>query len=299
MIRVNRWAFAMALLLAPMPALAFGTIHGLGQDAEHERITRKALAQSGIEARTLDELAGKRGTFGAVGAPDRPDRGLMSVSAAHCDNGDWLDTPGYPRTQPEAEAVLESCRAFIFVSMEEAVNRAAELVGPDLTINAAATAMPCDFNGQATGKCGVLEAAGMAFHASQDFYSHSNWVDPVAGGKGRAGPPGLGQATPAGWLDQAWPDERMPQGLISGCYAGFPETLYCQGRVRHATLNKDGARSPRGAGGVYRRAMDVAADDTKARWTWFLARLGEVYGPERGRRMACVIRRDDPARCGA
>jgi hypothetical protein len=43
--------------------------------------------------------------------------------------------------------------------------------------------------------------------------------------------------------------------------------------------------------------MDVAADDTKARWTWFIARLGEVYGPERGRRMACVIRRDDPTRC--
>ena len=297
MITVNRWGLAAALLLAPLPALAFGTIHGLGQDAEHERITRQGLAQSGLEPRTLGELAGKTGTFGAVGAPDRPDRGLMSTSAAHCDNGDWLDTPGYPRTRAEAEAVLESCRAFIFVSMEEAVNRAAELVGPDLTINIAATVMPCAFNGHATGKCGVLEAVGMAFHASQDFYSHSNWVDPVVVGKGRPGPPGLGQATPAGWLDQAWPDERMPQGLISGCYAGFPAPLYCQGRVKHATLNMYGARSPRGAGGVYRRAMAVAGDDTKGRWTWFLARLGEVYGPERGRRMACLIRRDDPARC--
>ncbi|MBL9096483.1 MAG: hypothetical protein JNK07_06100, partial [Alphaproteobacteria bacterium] len=32
-----------AFLLTSGAALAFGTIHGLGQDAEHERITRHAF----------------------------------------------------------------------------------------------------------------------------------------------------------------------------------------------------------------------------------------------------------------
>ena len=96
MIRISRGMFAAAaLLMGPLPALAFGTINGLGQNAEHERITRQGLASFRLGALTLDELAGKKGTFGAVGAPDRPDRGLMSVSAAHCDNGDWLESPGY------------------------------------------------------------------------------------------------------------------------------------------------------------------------------------------------------------
>jgi hypothetical protein len=60
-------ALALALTLAAVAqAGAFGTIRSLGQDAEHERITRRALAcppgapsdNSCFEAMTLDELAG-------------------------------------------------------------------------------------------------------------------------------------------------------------------------------------------------------------------------------------------------
>ena len=69
---------AGALLLAAAPAAqAFGTINGLGQNAEHEKITRLALRCGGslsdrdcFGPRTLDVLAGKRGTFGMVGGPD-------------------------------------------------------------------------------------------------------------------------------------------------------------------------------------------------------------------------------------
>ena len=54
------------------PALAFGTYNSpsiLGQQAEHERITR-VLANNGFEPKTLDLLAGTSGKLGAVGAPD-------------------------------------------------------------------------------------------------------------------------------------------------------------------------------------------------------------------------------------
>lgn len=296
------WLLAGAmLLLAPIQAQAFGTIHGLGQDAEHERITRQGLAQYGLAPATMDELAGRRGTFGAVGAPDRPNRGLMSASEAHCDNGDWLDTPGYPRSREEAQAVLESCRAWIFEHMEQAVREAAALVTPDLVVNEDETGLYCRFDGDdRTGKCAVLDELGLALHASQDFYSHSNWVDPLR----RAGlrlddPPGLGQAAPTDWLDMSRADDRYPEGLISGCYEGFPESRHCEGRVKHATLNKDGKGSSRGRGGVYRLAMAVAAEDTRARWAWFEHRLVEVYGRTRGGRMACVIKSDDPKVCRA
>jgi len=61
------------------PASGFGTIDGAGQHAEHECITRAALAcPPGIESNgecseqdSLDQFAGRTGTFGAIGAPDR------------------------------------------------------------------------------------------------------------------------------------------------------------------------------------------------------------------------------------
>ncbi|KAK3208411.1 hypothetical protein GRF29_77g616637 [Pseudopithomyces chartarum] len=89
-------------LLVPLvllsPALAghhFGTINLLGQNSEHERITRAALACNGpwspsgscFESLSLDQLAGKDGTFGAVGAPDVP---LPFGAEAHCDDADFL-----------------------------------------------------------------------------------------------------------------------------------------------------------------------------------------------------------------
>lgn len=297
------WVVACVLaLLAPVQAQAFGTIHSLGQNAEHERITRQGLGPLGFGPLTLDELAGKKGAFGAVGAPDRPNRGLMSVSEAHCDNGDWLGVPGYPRSREDAQKVLEGCRAYIFARMEEAVADAGALVAPgDLAIDLAQASITpgCRYNGRKTrAKCDALEQLGMAFHAAQDFYSHSNWVDP----RRRAGsrfddPPGMGQTVPTYWLDQSLADDGFPDGLISGCYEGFPESRHCEGRAKHATLNKDTEGSPRGADGVYRLAMDVAAEDTNLRWIWFETRLVQVYGMQRGSRIACVIRTDDPLRC--
>ena len=80
---VKRLAVALWLGAAlSAPAAAFGTIDGLGQHTEHEEITRAALVRAGLDRETLDSLAGRKGTFGAVGAPDRPDRGLLGEAAA-------------------------------------------------------------------------------------------------------------------------------------------------------------------------------------------------------------------------
>src|SRR5438034_9693398 len=84
-LRAPAWLSVLVLLLSGLvvpvitapAAHAFGTINGLGQRAEHERITRAALAcppgvksdGSCFEPRSIDQLAGHSGTFGGVGAP--------------------------------------------------------------------------------------------------------------------------------------------------------------------------------------------------------------------------------------
>lgn len=309
----------MAALVAALIALssgearAFGTTHSLGQDGEHERITRIALSDFG--PRTLDELAGKRGTFGAVGAPDNPLRGLMSNHAAHCDGGDFLAepaaSPGYPQTEAEAQAILTECRDWIVRWLDEAVRAAAPLAASDVSREAA---LSCRFRGEPTrAKCAVIEHIGVALHAAQDFYSHSNWVDQPAGGAISAGnPPGLGQSGRAPWLDPRGGAE-FPQGLISGCYEGYPERFHCRydgaARVRHSALNKDtgpiGASGATGPGttprgeinGNFERAVAAAIEDTRDKWLYFQERVIAVYGEEAGARIICVVRSDDARAC--
>lgn len=305
-------ALVAAGLALSSPAAAFGTTNAFGQSAEHEKITRLALAGQGFQPRSLDMLAGKTGTFGAVGAPDRPDRGLLSHAPAHCDGGDHLDVAGYPQGKAAAMAALAACRAWIFGQTEAAVREAGALLGADGRIDDSEipTHVPCVFNGRpGRAKCNLLESLGLAFHAAQDFYAHTNWSDiPAAGPITLENPPGLGQARPAGWID---PRRRaaFPAGLISGCYEGIPEALHCKGRVRHRDLNKDTGRidlrrgtigagtTPRGAvNGNFARAVTAAVDDTRARWAHFEDRVLETYGAGPGGRILCAIRHDDPAR---
>ncbi len=159
--------------------------------------------------------------------------------------------------------------------------------------------------------CNVLENLGLAFHAAQDFYAHTNWVDqPAAGPIGLANPPGLGNSGPAPWLD---PGQRTapPAGLMSGCFDGIPEKLHCSGHVRHADLNKDtGPIDPRtGRAGVgtskrgavqgnFARAVAAAVADTRAKWAWFEARVMVTYGKTRGAAIVCAVRNDDQGVCG-
>jgi len=287
-------AAAIVAVGAPQ-ALAFGTIRSLGQNAEHERITRQGLAVFGFGPDSLSQLAGANGTFGAVGAPDNPTRGLMSSKAAHCDGGDFFATAGYPQTQAAAQATLTSCRTYIYDNINAAVTDAAGLVKPNLQLDSTSIFGGCSFNGvKGRAKCNVFEDMGMAFHAAQDFYSHSNWVDTPRAAPTIADPQGLNQTVPAPWLAPA--GAAFPGGLVSGCYDGFPEALYCGGRIKHAVLNKDTTSTSRGLP-AYNLAMTVAAQDTQDKWTYLESRLVAVYGAPRGNKMICVLRSDNPGSC--
>jgi hypothetical protein len=282
------------LALAPQ-ALAFGTIRSFGQNAEHERITRKAMEGAGFGGATLDLLAGKNGTFGAVGAPDRPGRDLITVSQAHCDDGDWFNKSGYAQSLTQANDALRACRTLMYQNLDQALAHAGDLVRPDLSYGDTTTGSDCPFDGKkGSPKCRVLEYFGLALHASQDFYSHSNWVDAPRARPTVEDPQGLNNNGPADWLGPAQP-QAVPAGLITGCY-GFPEWANCGGRVKHAYLNKDTASTSRGG---YDKAMRVAAEDTRAKWDQFSANVRKRYGDARGNKILCVIRSDRPREsCG-
>ncbi len=309
---------AIGLGLAGMAgpaALAFGTTHSLGQNAEHERITRHALAcpaagRDCFQPASLDELAGARLSFGAVGAPDRGD--LIFQHKAHCDSGDHLDIPGYAHSAADARANLDSCRDWAELNLGKAVVDAGRLVGADGRLKASQIGMPCVFLGRIGGraKCDVLQDFGLTLHVSQDFYAHTNWVDrpdpalPV----GPANPPGLGRSGPAPWISLRGPATAPPPGLISGCFVALPETRFCNegpgGRVKHAALNKDeGVIDPAVGGGAtvrgrlndnFRRAVLAAIDDTADKWALLRERLTRTYGAARGALMACAISHDRP-----
>jgi hypothetical protein len=219
----------------------------------------------------------------------------MGSKAAHCDGGDWFDTPGYAQSAATAQSILTSCRAYILDNITAAVNDAGDLVKPDLQIDGAGIHGGCAFNGvKGRAKCDVLEDLGMAFHAAQDFYAHSNWIDTPRERPTITDPQGLNQGAPAAWLSPA--GAPFPMGLISGCYDGFPEALHCGGRIRHAVLNKDTAGSARGRA-AYDKAMAVAAQDTRAKWAYFESQLVVRYGAPRGAKMLCALKSDTPGRC--
>jgi len=312
-----------ATILAPS-AFSFGTVRILGQNAEHERITRRALACAAEEAsdecfqrQGLSDLAGGSGTFGAVGIPDR---GKMVFQAqAHCDGGDYLAVEAYPQTAEEAQRALERCRSWMLQQLSEAVTAAAPLVDSQGQIDLRQVAKaPCNFVGQVRGraKCNVLERFGILLHAAQDFYSHSNWndADDASVAVGPQNPPGLKQPGRSNWLDLRAAAPQFPAGLITGCFetgSAASEEAFCNygpdgetPRIKHLALNKDTGKidpaigpgtTRRGAvNDNFKRAVEAAISDTKDKWLTLRERLIETYGGQKGRKMICAITRDHP-----
>jgi hypothetical protein len=120
--------------ILPTPTIAkelFGTVNGLGQHSEHEKITRAALQCTGtwngdcFEKVSMDQLSGKSGSFGAVGSPDFPP---AFGAEAHCDDADFLNITGYPQTRAAATTKLQNCVAFMMNSFKDAVNDAVYLL---------------------------------------------------------------------------------------------------------------------------------------------------------------------------
>jgi hypothetical protein len=311
-------ALGLSLALASQ-ASGFGTIAGLGQNREHERITRHSLECGGplgavcFQSASLDEIAGKVGTWGAVGAPDNPARGLVLSSVAHCDNADYYATAGYPQTQAAAQAQLEACRRGMNANLDAAVRDAAGLLDSNGHVDDSQipTFVTCTYNGgHGRAKCEVLEDFGLVLHAAQDFYSHSNWVDRAAsGGASLSNPPGLGNTGRAPWLDLRVASPAFPAGLITGCFdttSIVSPARGCPNHVKHEDLNKDkGQIDPSiGAGTTSRgmvdhnfaHAVEAAIDDTRDKWATLRERLLSTYGTVRGSRMICAITHDDPAK---
>ncbi|MBI1404622.1 MAG: hypothetical protein GC145_00680 [Caulobacter sp.] len=309
-------AAAVVLVLG---VTGFGTIRSsvLGQDAEHERITRQGMMTGGLQVLgplTLSELAGKDGAFGAVGAPDNPARGLMSSEINHCDGADWFDEKDYPQSREQARKKLEACRNYMFAKLDEAVRDAGAMAEKNAAGKwvARADQMPtadssCTYLGQkGRAKCNVLEDIGLALHASQDFYSHSNWGDKPDSRRAiaRDNPPGLGNGARAPWLDPAKRDTPFPDGLITGCYDGFPEWSHCnygwlaRSRVKHAYLNKDGAGKDRAKiNGNFDRVFDIAAKDTWNKWNWVETQILATYPGGQGGAIICALRNDSAGSC--
>lgn len=283
---------ALAAASTAPSAQAFGTVWGiLGQNSEHERVTRLGL-QCGVSVQppecfqpaSLDNLAGKRGSFGAVGAPDNIPLHLhRDRDYWHCDNSDWVDATRhgirrYGQERDDAIRKLYECvqwgRDKLFGTKEitesqppatpdwGAVPAARDLVSR----GRADTANPgtgifsptCVFNGVRAGrpKCRVLEPFGYLLHMAEDFYSHTNWADVQDPRQALSiqNPIGLDRHDLAPFLDLRvgfrW---QVPADFTGSCY---PKKRCGDDRVIHGEserdlgLNKDKGLIDTGSGRV-------------------------------------------------
>lgn len=319
-----------ALTLGTAPAGGFGTVNILGQNAEHEKITRTLglAATDGpkrdeFQPATLDLLAGKNGKLGAVGAPDNlVDSSIVPVQGLgpgykHCDDADFLDVPGYPQTRRAARDNLRECIDYYQDLMDRALDDAGRLVGTDGRLNVRETDIDaCDFgwkrDGSQPAKCEVLNAFGRALHLAEDFYSHSNWVDdPAPGPTGLTNPPGLGRTDTADFFEFPEVKTPIPDGLLTGCDDSVSKAA-CTGRVPHSIVAKDSGvinpvtgeatatkSYPRGqVARNFERAVSTARKQARQTWLDLRQEIGKRYGDERGDEIVRAITSDAPwSRC--
>jgi hypothetical protein len=329
-------ALMAATLVVPSSVGAFGSLDGpLGQRAEHERITRIALGCApGVpstgdcfEPVTLDQLAGKQGTLGAVGAPDAD--AVARDPRPHFDETDFLDVDGYPRSEAEAIAARQATIDFLREQHSNAVEAAADLLDGDGTVQLHEVVLipECTFVGGLPGraKCNVLQALGFVFHGTQDIYSHSNWTDEADPAQPISvqNPPGLNLPGPIPLLDLrgtgpvTFPKEFT--GVFGdNAHAFGPDPCPGpSGRVVHACLSKDEADIQPGPGleanGVLVAGLGSVTDpltprgqvldnvvaavggavlETRRQWADFRTSLVERYGPERAATIVGALTKD-------
>jgi hypothetical protein len=312
---------AGCLGLVPSPAAAFGTIEGGGQNREHDRITRAAVAcpartgsnDTCFEPRSADQLAGHGRKFGAVGSPDLTE---VPEPAAHCDDADFLGS-GYPRMRDEASASLLDCVGHLRRGFREAADEAGGLLDDNGHLVAAEVSLDIDCeltDREERAKCRSLEGFGRALHGVQDFYSHSNWADEADPARpiGADNPPGLNLPAPSPVLDlRGSGAPSVPPDLTTGCYVlhdRVPGVGVCERRITHAGLNKDlglvdprtgttaSPMTPRGkVGSNFAKAVAGAIVETRHQWREFRAALNSDYGTVKASLMVCALTRDDPA----
>ncbi|KAI9785908.1 MAG: hypothetical protein M1839_008174 [Geoglossum umbratile] len=307
------------------PVLSFGTINGGGQMAEHERITRDALAcPPGVTSKgdcfepvSIDQLAGKSGNPGAVGAPDTDE---TFSSLAHCDDADYLDfakyhIPGtYPRTRAEATSALLDCIAHLSGRFSDGLTASKDLLDGKGRIAKKETNLDgndCTFFLGVSGraKCNAIEGLGRALHGHPpNIGCEPSWASPT---RIVVCPRPRSAMTPAGFT--------VPPDLSTGCFiisgidkSGANECIK-QGRITHVTLNKDegvinivpsvppgspltsAPKTPRGTIGTnFELAIQGAILETRRQWADFRAELVSRYGPAQASLMVCALTRDHP-----
>lgn len=311
------------------PAHAFGTTPAQG--SEHQYITQVALgckpgqAHDGscFEPQSLAALAGANGSLGAVGTPDvtevfNPDQ--------HCDDADFLPTPGYTPNRDAATTTFHQCVDYLRGQFSAGVDTADHLVSADGSLDEGSTALGCNFAADRIGstKCQVLADFGRVLHGIQDFYAHSNWTDasdhtrPI----GPDNPPGLGLSAPSALLDLADDiDPPVPPDFTTGYFIVFAAPFDCAhslaftDRVTHACLNKDeetinpvtgavdeapGALTTErgsiiGANGHTNAANAVAGaiTETRTQWQSFHDKILHEY-PKTGQLILDALTRDVP-----
>ena len=328
---------SIGLVAGSTPALAFGSTESLGQNSEHQHITEWiGKADPLWESKSLSLLAGTAWNFGAVAAPDRPTDSSatplvgLSPGYKHCDDGDWLDTPGYPHPKTAAVGALEACARYYQHLLNRAVRAAGQLVSKDLVVNESVFAMtsgkgrfiPDDhcawrfsLTADSNPKCDVINALGRSLHLAQDVYAHTNWADLADPNKpiSRTNPPGLGSTDVPEFLRfPASPN--IPDGLISGCDDSVPWILPgymdCKNRITHSVLAKDNgtfkedgseakptSKYKRGSVTVdgvnnFQRAVTGAMRQSASTWSDLKDAIIARYGDERGNAIVAVIRSD-------
>ena len=274
---------AFASLGSAPKSEAFGTINGsiplvpiVTFHAEHEMITRAALSCDSdtrvancFGVKTISNLAGMDGTWGAVGAPDNiPMHGGGGPSWWHCDEGDFVDQPGYPHSRTEANHQLNQCQTFINAMIgnglgddskirpgcrrlqptgaltyrcEGVVEVAHKMLNTSNRVDISEPSYgSCTFNGDyGRIKCLMLQQFGYALHAVEDFYSHSNYTDKASSPFSILNPPGLEMTVPSPFLAKI-PRTNFENNLATGCYPdGDCEKA---GRTTHGNINKDRAK---------------------------------------------------------
>jgi hypothetical protein len=310
------------VLLAAAPAGAFGTINGLGQNAEHEKITRVLACTSTpvpancFQQESLNLLAGRPGTFGAVGAPDIPPY-LFGNPQNHCDDADYNITGAttYPQTEAQAHQRLVDCITQAQQRLTSAVNLASGLlsngaINPQAGRSDVTCSLPTGINASdKTAKCSVINQLGRALHTAEDFWSHSNWADVADSSKpiSSSNPPGLGRSdVPLYFLYPAAGNWQFPANLVTGFDDSGPFTK-CGDRICHSNLNKDnGSINPNNGatsnpsttrGKVannFQRAVTGARAQVVATWNSFVTGLQTKYGAGPAALMVRALTNDTP-----
>ena len=251
--RFKRWrlpaitAVVAAGLMVPASAGAFGTINGMGQKAEHEKITKVLSCGADdavtpcFESASMSMLAGSNGTVGGVGLPDRATE-ITGHGDAHCDDGDYLPGKLYdPADAKRALKAITDCVDLFGDHMREAVDEAGGLATDAGVVNSQADATDgCPWDslagnlGVKTGpdswtsaKCKVVDKLGRALHAAEDFWSHTNWGDEANPNEpiGLKNPPGLGHTEVVPFMTYPVDRDQIPteaeelagDAPISGC----------------------------------------------------------------------------------